>query len=276
MKFVYISSVRVGEHPLLQIIQNSTPPSLVISLSKKMEQKTSGYIDYKRICKNSGIENWEVIDLNHLKWIKKLTELKPDLIIVCGWQRLICKEILNLPKYGVIGFHASLLPNFRGRAPINWAIIMGKKHTGVSCFYLEAEADTGDILMQKSFPILMEDDCNTLYDKVSVACSEIITQVLPLVESKKLQTTHNDSRYFPCYPKREPKDGFFTFDRCSLDIYNWIRAQTKPYPGAFFIEDNNKITVWKSKIGNFPEAGIVKKTIDGFITLLDYDKIKLN
>ncbi|MCJ8344560.1 methionyl-tRNA formyltransferase [bacterium] len=276
MKIVYISSVEVGKYPLMQLIQQKLTPDLVISLSPKMKDKTSGFIDYGVICQQFDLPNWQVLNLNHPKWLRKLKALEPDLIIVCGWQRLLNEEVLKLPKYGTIGFHASILPKFRGRAPINWALILGEKESGVTCFYLEPEADTGKILMQESFPILLEDDCNTLYEKVAITCSNILTQILPKIKQDTLQVKHNESKYFPCYPKRSPQDGVFDFNRNTLDIYNWIRAQTKPYPGAFYIEDGHKYTVWKSLIGEFPKLGLIKQTLDGFITLTDLNKEKVS
>ena len=163
---------------------------------------------------------------------------------MCGWQRLICKEILDIPKLGTIGFHSSLLPKYRGRTPVNWAIIAGEKETGITMFYLTEEADAGDIIAQKTFPIMLNDDCNTVYKKSAKAGAELIVEFLPKISKGVAPRLHNPSRSYPAYPKRTPADGEIDFNRGAPDVYNFIRALTRPYPGAFtFLPSGQKVII---------------------------------
>ena len=232
MKIVYIGGVEIGHTILKSVYKTGFVVDTVFTLTFDMEDKTSGFIDFEPLVNCNESQLIRVSNINEKKYIDKIKEICPDLIIVCGWQRLICKEILDIPKLGCIGFHSSLLPKYRGRAPVNWAILMGEKETGITMFYLTPEADDGDIIVQKSFPILLNDDCNTIYKKSALAGAELINEYLGRIESRSAPRLHNPSGSYPSYPKRTPVDGLIDFKRSALDIYNFVRTLTKPYPGA--------------------------------------------
>jgi methionyl-tRNA formyltransferase len=176
---------------------------------------------------------------------------------------------------GTIGFHSSLLPKYRGRAPVNWAIIMGERETGVTMLYLTPEADAGDIIAQRAFPITLSDDCKTIYAKAAEAARNILLEQLPRIADGTIVRTHNPSRSHPSYPRRRPEDGLIDFNRSALDVYNWIRAQTRPYPGAFFFRDGERVTVWSAEIGERKEEGvIIMQTGDLPISIVDWEVIK--
>ncbi|MGA1823510.1 MAG: methionyl-tRNA formyltransferase, partial [bacterium] len=204
--------------------------------------------------------------------------LKPDLIVVCGWQRLICKEILTIPSLGTIGFHSSLLPKYRGRAPVNWAILLGERETGITMFYLTPEADTGDIIAQKVFPILFNDDCGTIYEKAAKAGAEMIKEYLPQIKNGTAPAIHNPSASYPAYPKRIPEDGRIDFNRSALDIYNFVRSLTRPYPGAFYYDEHgHKVIVWRIEIvmdnSRIQPGDILFETRDYKIRIVEYNTI---
>ena len=116
-------------------------------------------------------------------------------------------------------------------------------------FYLTEEADAGDIIAQRAFPILLNDDCDTVYKKSARAGAELISEFLPKISAGCAPRTHNPSKSYPAYPKRTPDDGEIDFQRSAIDVYNFIRALTKPYPGAFtYLPDGAKIVIWKAEI----------------------------
>lgn len=249
MKIVFVGGVEIG-HTVLEAIYNSGyKVDTVFTLDFEKKEQTSGFIDFEPLTDNNKSILVRVNSINEQKYIDQIRGISPDLIIVCGWQRLVCKEILEIPKYGTIGFHSSLLPKYRGRAPVNWAIIAGEKETGITMFYLTEEADAGDIIAQKAFPIMLNDDCDTVYKKSATAGAKLIVEYLPKIESDTVLRIHNPSKSYPAYPKRTPSDGEIDFNRSALDVYNFIRALTKPYPGAFTIlPDGRKIIIWKIEI----------------------------
>lgn len=278
MRIVFIGAVEIGYEILKSIYTTEYDVDTVFTLPFEMKDSTSGFIDFEPLTKSNNSNLIRVKDINITKHIDKIRNIKPDLIIVCGWQRLVCKEILDIPRLGTIGFHSSLLPKYRGRAPVNWAIIMGEKETGITMFYLTTDADDGDIIAQKSFPILFNDDCNTVYKKSASAGAKLIKEYLPKILNDTVEKIHNPSANFPAYPKRTPNDGLIDFNRSALDIYNFVRALTKPYPGAYYYDDNgNKVIVWKIEIvfdkSRLKQNDIVLKTLDNKIRIIDFEKV---
>lgn len=272
MKIVFVGCVEIGHTVLKNLYQNGYHIDLVVTLDARKAGQTSGYVDFRPLSEQYKSPLLEVVDINVPKCISEIKKLGPDLIIVCGWQRLLGKEVLSIPKKGCIGFHSSLLPKYRGRAPVNWAIIMGEKETGVTMFYLDKGSDSGDIIAQKIFPITLADNCATVYKKAAAASSDLLLDHLPLIKQDKVVRAHNPSRSYPEYPKRSPEDGLIDFQRSALDVYNWIRALTKPYPGAFFYHNGRKIRVWRSEIGKRSDKNkIVMSTADLPVTLTDWE-----
>lgn len=281
MKIIFIGGVEIGKTVLKSVYDSGYCVDTVITLPFEVASKTSGFIDFGPLANQYNSNLIRTKDINQPEYIEKIKKINPDVIIVCGWQRLICKEILDIPKLGTIGFHSSLLPKYRGRAPVNWVIIMGERETGITMFYLTPEADTGEIIAQKAFPILFNDDCNTIYKKAAEAGAELMKEYLPKFEKCNVKTIHNESRSYPHYPKRIREDGLIDFNRSALDVYNFVRALTKPYPGAFFYDKNgNKIIVWKIEIvfdeSRLQHDDMVFETKDLKVRLIEWEEEKIN
>jgi len=243
MKIVFISGTEVGVSIYNAIYEIGYEIDTIFTYRLNKERKISGFFDYSLISKSNLIRTDNIN-----KDVDKIRKINPDLIIVGGWQQLLSKEILEIPKLGAIGFHSSLLPKYRGRAPVNWAIIMGERKTGITMFYLTPNADDGDIIAQKEIEILFNDDCNSIYKKSAIFGAELIKEYLPLIEKGIAPRIHNPSYSFPACPKRTPEDGKIDFNRSSFDVYNFIRALTKPYPGAWTYYNGKKIVIWKADI----------------------------
>ncbi len=181
-------------------------------------------------------------------YYEELKELKPDFILAVGWYYMIPPKMLNLAVKGGGGIHGSLLPKYRGNAPFVWAMINGESETGVSFFYFSDGVDTGDIIAQERFRIANEDTiANVLYN-AKQASIKILSEHLPLIANgtaDRLKQNHSNATY---YPKRSPEDGEINWNWNSEQIRNFIRAQTKPYPGAFTIINGKKITIWEADI----------------------------
>lgn len=275
MKLVFIGSVEIGYTVLEAVYDAGFAVDTIFTLDFDKKEQTSGFIDFEPLANAHESALVRVKNLNEPEYIEKIKSIGPDLIIVCGWQRLVCKEILDIPRLGTIGFHSSLLPKYRGRAPVNWAIMAGEKETGITMFYLTEDADAGDIIAQKAFPIMLNDDCNTVYKKSAKAGADLIVEFLPKIANGTALTLHNPSRNYPAYPKRTPADGEIDFKRSALDVYNFIRAITKPYPGAFaYLPDGSKIVIWKAEIvfdeSRLKKEDIVFDTIDMKIRAVEF------
>jgi len=247
VKIVFIGGVEIGYTVLKAVYVSNYIVDTLFTLPQN--STASGYKNFSVLANEHQTKLVRTNNINEENYVNLMKNISPDLIIVCGWQQLVSQEILDIPKLGVIGFHSSLLPKYRGRAPVNWAIIMGEKEIGITMFYLTAEADAGDIIAQRSFSILFNDDCGTVYKKSATAGAELINEYLPKIENGTAPREHNPSQSYPAYPNRTPEDGLIDFNRSALDVYNFVRALTKPYPGAFYFDKNgNKVIVWSAKI----------------------------
>lgn len=264
MKIVFIGCVAIALKCLKQIIKDGWEVEAIFTLAKKYAAKTSGFVNFSPIAKRYRISLYKVKDLNTSLHIKRIKKINPDLIMVCGWQRLICKEILNVPSKGTVGFHSSLLPKYRGRAPVNWAIINNEKRSGVTMFYCTVQPDAGNIIAQEIFPINISDTCATVYDKAAKGTCILVHKFLPKISKETVRRIKNKSISHKLWPRRKPEAGRINWNRNALDVYNWIRALTHPYPGAFTFYKGKKIFVWKSvyknriKNYNFNPGEIVK------------------
>lgn len=248
MKIVFIGNVEIGLKVLKQVIKDGWNVTDVFTLAKKYARNTSGFVDFSPLCAKKHIGIHKFRNINDRVNVDSIRRSNPDLIIICGCQSLVCKEILDIPGLGTIGFHSSLLPKYRGRAPVNWAIIQGEKKTGVTMFYCDPEADTGDIIGQRSVGININDTCGTVYAKCSRAACRLIHDFLPHIKKGTIKRAKNYSANAYFWPKRNREDGRINWNKRSVDIHNLIRALTKPYPGAFTYLNNDKYFIWKSKI----------------------------
>jgi methionyl-tRNA formyltransferase len=198
--------------------------------------------------------------------LTKILALNPDLIVTAAFGQILPKKLLEAPKFGCINVHASLLPELRGGAPIHYAIIQGKKKTGVTIMYMVEKLDAGDILTSVEVPITEEDNVGTLHDKLSAAGSKLLSETLPLlIEGRLTPTPQNDAEAtFASNIKREQER--INWDKTGEEIYNHIRG-LNPWPVAFTTLDGQVLKIWQSQkaTGLEGEPGAVLKIEpDGF------------
>lgn len=218
----------------------------IICVPERFKDKTSGYDDLSDLADEYGIPLHKSRRLHTQKCLEFIKGLRPDLMVVYGWQRIIKPEVLSLPMKS-IGFHASLLPKYRGSAPVNWAIIRGETETGVTMFELSEGVDAGPIYSQKAFPINFHDTCATVYEKSAKAACQLILEKLPEWKQGKFETTPNPSSDYPIMPRRRPEDGEIQIPGRVREMHDFIRALTKPYPGAFIKIGHEKWVLWEAQ-----------------------------
>lgn len=172
-----------------------------------------------------------------------LKELNPDVILVMGWYYMVPKKIRELAVYGAWGIHASLLPNYAGGAPLVWAIIEGEKSTGVSLFKLSDGVDDGDIIAQAEFPIEPNDSIKEVYNKATSLSIEVLNDVFRR-GIDQIEVKIQDKSKIKVYPQRSPADGEIDWTWPVEKIRNFIRAQTKPYPGAWTKINGKRVILW--------------------------------
>ncbi len=184
-------------------------------------------------------------EIDHLK------KLAPDLILSFYYRAMIPKEVLAIPKLGAYNIHGALLPKYRGRACVNWAMIKGERETGATLHVMTEFADRGDIIAQKSVPIGFEDTAHDVFLRVAEASGEILISSLRSLEAGSAIRYPQDESKATKFGRRRPEDGEINWDSSALEIYNFVRALTHPFPGAFTHWDGIKHYIWKAS----PETG---------------------
>lgn len=170
--------------------------------------------------------------INSKTSLEQLKYLKPDLIVVAAYGQILSRAILDLPKYGCLNIHASLLPKFRGAAPIHAAILAGEKETGVTIMWMDEGLDTGDILLQETTPIRSRDNAEVVHDRLAQLGATGLLKALPEIPTGKAPRIPQDEALSSYAKKLRKEDGRIEWNRSKRDIERHIRAMT-PWPGAY-------------------------------------------
>lgn len=258
MKIVFFGCTKFSEELLTNLLKNKKDIKAIFSIPKNFNisysnKKVTNYnfSDLKPIAKKNKIPFYEINSVEGKKtkdYYDVIKNINPDVILVLGWYYMLPKSIRLIPKYGAWGIHASLLPNYAGGAPLVWAIINGEKKTGVTLFKMERGVDDGDIISQIEFLIEDNDTIKEVYEKATKSAKKLLNTTLK--SDSNPEFIKQDKSKIKIYPQRSPEDGLIDWTWDIERIKNFIRAQTKPYPGAFFISNGKKITIWDAKIEN--------------------------
>ncbi|MBN3173231.1 bifunctional UDP-4-amino-4-deoxy-L-arabinose formyltransferase/UDP-glucuronic acid oxidase ArnA [Pectobacterium brasiliense] len=187
-------------------------------------------------------------DVNHPLWVNRIRELAPDVIFSFYYRTLLSDDILQLPSFGAFNLHGSLLPRYRGRAPVNWVLVNGETQTGVTLHKMVSRADAGDIVAQSVVAIDEEDTALTLHGKCRTAAAALLAQQLPLIRSREITLTPQDDSRASYFGRRTAADGLIDWQKSAREINNLIRAVTEPYPGAFTFLGERKVIIWRARV----------------------------
>lgn len=181
--------------------------------------------------------------------VEQIRQLAPDLIVVVAFGQILPKSLLDIPPLGCINVHASLLPAYRGAAPLNWCIINGEAETGVTTMLMDVGLDTGDMLLKKITPINAEDNASTLHDRLSVLGAETMNETLEILAAGELKPEKQDES-LTCYAPMLKKDlGSIDWNRPAAAIFNLVRGVT-PWPGAYSVIDGKVIKIHQVRTGD--------------------------
>ena len=176
-----------------------------------------------------------------------------DYIISFGYRRMIDNYIIKKAKVAALGTHFSPLPRYRGFAPLNWVLINGEEETAVNLFYLDEKVDSGDIIESKKVKINYNDDINSLYNKCIIAFKEMMRETIPKLEDRSYKTVKQDESKATYTCARNPQDGLIDWNWDSRKIYNFVRALTYPFPGAYTYLNGNRMIIWSCKEYKIPK-----------------------
>jgi methionyl-tRNA formyltransferase len=186
--------------------------------------------------------------VNTPEWRGKIAEMKPDLILSVYYRHMIGQKILDVPTLGAFNMHGSLLPKYRGRAPINWAILHGEAHIGMTLHRMVKSADAGEIIDQQGVDIAPDDNAEQAFRKVMPCARIVLERQLDALLTGTAKGTPQDDSQATYFGGRTPEDGRIDWSKSSLEIFNLIRAVTDPYPGAFTDVDGARLMIWWAKV----------------------------
>lgn len=182
---------------------------------------------------------------NIRKECQSIMDLYPDLIVTAAYGQIVGTKLLNCPKYRSINVHGSLLPKYRGGAPIQRSILNGDTKTGITIMYMEKAMDAGDILNQREIAILDDDNNETLFNKMSILGRDLLLETIPLLVENKIKPIKQNEELVSYAYNIEPCDEILNFEQDARAVFNHIRALS-PQPGAYFILNNEKIKIFNS------------------------------
>lgn len=254
---VFFGATALGYLCCERLIKNGIAISAIFTIPKQFNISYAGDKPVNNVLHQDFHELGEIYNIPVVSvegkmnaYVEVLAGYSPALMIVVGWYYIIPKSLREIAPLGCVGIHASLLPKYRGGAPLVWAMINGEKETGISLFHFDDGVDTGDIVAQKKLTINTEDNISHLLKKVEVASIEIVDEFIPMLlngTAPRLKQDHNDATE---YPQRKPEDGEIDWRWNDEQINNFIKAQTKPYPGAFTYVNGRKLMLWDAEINN--------------------------
>ena len=213
-----------------------------------------------------------------IEFIEKYKVLKPDVTVVVAFGQILPKDILETPKYGAINVHGSLLPNYRGAAPIQWSVINGDKVTGITTMYMDEGLDTGDMILKKELEIGEEETAGELYDRMATLGADTLSETLKLIESGQTKREKQPQEYTYA-PMLTKETGKIDWNRKSEEIFNLVRG-VSPWPGAYTEFNGKRFKVIKviktqgsgkpgSIISASSKEGLIIATLDGAIELIE-------
>jgi methionyl-tRNA formyltransferase len=243
MRIVFIGAVEFSRRALERLLAMHAE---IVGVCTLQDSKfNADHVDLGAISEAHGLPWFYAEDINSTEALSWIQDKAPDVIFCFGWSRLLKQDLLRLAPWGVVGFHPATLPANRGRHPLIWALVLGLEKTASTFFFMDAGADSGDILSQREIFIEDEDDARTLYDKVTRTALEQIEEFLPLLALGKFQRHKQDQQIANTWRKRGSADGKIDWRMSAHSIHNLVRGLAKPYVGAHFIVDGREIKVWK-------------------------------
>ena len=248
---------------LKSLIKSKYNVAIVITQTDKPKGRKSQLCTppVKDIALDSGLKIVQPENVNDKIIIEKLKEINPDVITVVAFGQKISSEILDLPRYKCINIHASLLPKYRGAAPINRALISGEEETGVTSIILQEKMDAGKMIIQKSIRIGPDETAGELNNRLSILGAEVLMDSLKQMETGTAKYTLQDEKLVTYAPKLKKKDGLINWNHSTEKIHNFVRGMN-PWPTAYTTlirnTSNERIIILKTEQGTPSDTGTNK------------------
>jgi methionyl-tRNA formyltransferase len=232
-----LEKIMSSKHEVLAVV---TAPDKPKGRGMKVEPS-----DVKRLAQSRGLDILQPQDLREPIFVRQLSSFSADLFCVVAF-RILPDEVFSIPTMGCINLHGSLLPKYRGAAPINWVLINGENETGLTTFFIRRKVDTGDILLQEKIDIGPEETFGELYERMAGLGGDLLIKTIDWIESGQFKTISQDNSLISAAPKITPELGNIDWTQTNTKVHNLIRGLS-PKPGAFSFHNGKKIIILRSK-----------------------------
>lgn len=263
MKVVFMGTPDFSVPALEKIAQNHQVQAVVTQQDRpKGRGHKMQYTPVKEKALELNIPVFQPEKVKNPEFVDILKEMNPDVIVVIAFGQILSKEILDLPKYGCINVHASLLPEYRGAAPIQWAVIDGKKESGVTTMYMAEGLDTGDIIDKKVIELDKKETGGSLFDRLSLIGGDLILETLKHLEDGTAKRIPQDDEKSSYAGKITKELGHIDFTKSAVEIEQLIRG-LNPWPSAFVHVDDKTLKIWDADVIDEPvkeEPGTIIST----------------
>lgn len=222
----------------------------------------------KSFAAEQGLAVYQPTRVKAIEFVEKLQELEPELIVVVAFGQILSKEILSIPRWGCINVHASLLPRYRGAAPMQWAIVRGEKETGITTMYMDEGLDTGDMLLKESLPITTDMTAAELHDKMMELGANVLEKTLSELSAGTLRRIPQDGALSTYAPLLSKNTGHIAWDKSAREIHDLVRGLNS-WPGAYSTLQGKTFKIWRTQIAheeaNAKPGKIISQTMNGLL-----------
>jgi methionyl-tRNA formyltransferase len=248
MKIAFFGSSYFAVPALEALIKNKHKVFCVVTQSDKKKGRylRLGYTDIKAKALEANLKVFQPENVNTPKSVEYLKKLNVDIFVIVSYGQILSQEVLDIPKVFPLNIHASLLPKYRGAAPINWAVINGEKVTGVTIMQVTKKMDSGPIILQQKIDILNTDDSCSLEFKLRDLGADLLLKALSLIKGKNYKLIEQDEREVVFAPKLKKSDGLINWEMPAQEIANLIRG-VQPWPGASTCYNGKLLKIYKAK-----------------------------
>lgn len=279
MRVLFMGTPDIAKGCLQKLIDEKYDIIGVVTQPDKPQNrgKKLGMPPVKELALKYDIPVYQPIKARDEEFVATLKELNPDIIVVVAFGQILPKSILDIPKFGCINVHVSLLPKYRGAAPINWVIINGEEKTGVTTMYMDEGLDTGDMILTEEFDLDDEITAGELHDKMKDRGADVLIETLKQIEkgtAHRIPQNHEEFTYAPMMNKAL---GEINWSKSAREIHNLVRG-VNPWPSAYTTYEGSTMKVWKTEVLNETsdkEPGTILKVDKDGIRISTKDNVVL-
>jgi len=243
----------IGVHSINVLLELGIQIELVVT-HQDNPNETIWFESVASTCAEHGIPT--LVDPESEDLFKKVSDLAPDFIFSFYYRNMLPVSLLGLAKRGAYNLHGSLLPKYRGRVPVNWAVLHGETETGVTLHEMAAKPDAGAIIAQTAVPILSDDTAYDVFGKLTVASEQTLWNVIPALLNGTAPAMMNDLSRGSYFGGRKPEDGHINWQQSAQQVYNLHRAVAPPYPGAFTDQNGHRFILKRARLVDAPKANL--------------------